>query len=126
MSKLNRRDFLKISAALTASATLSGFSRDLSARDPAASDKPNILVFVFDAMSARHLSLYGYSHKTTPNLEKFAERATVYHQHYSAGNFTSAATVSMLTGMYPWTHRAFNYRSMINRSEERRVGKEGR
>src|ERR1044071_8881060 len=116
MSKLNRREFLKISAALTASATFSYVSRVLSSRDSAASSKPNILVFVFDAMSARHLSLYGYSRKTTPNLENFAEHATVYHQHYSAGNFTSAGTASMLTGMYPWTHRAFNYRSMINRS----------
>src|ERR1041384_5989624 len=116
MSKLNRREFLKISAALAASATFSGTSRVLSSRDSAASAKPNILVFLFDAMSARHLSLYGYSHETSPNLEKFAERATVYHQHYSAGNFTSAGTASMLTGMYPWTHRAFNYRSMVNRS----------
>ena len=99
MSKLNRREFLKISAALTASATFSDVSPVLSARDAGASGKPNILVFVFDAMSARHLSLYGYSHETTPNLEKFAERATVYHQHYSGGNFTSAGTASMLTGM---------------------------
>ena len=59
MSKLNRREFLKISAALTASATFSDVSRVLSARDAGASGKPNILVFVFDAMSARHLSLYG-------------------------------------------------------------------
>jgi arylsulfatase A-like enzyme len=39
----------------------------------------------------------------------------VYHQHYSAGNFTTSGTASMLTGMYPWTHRAFNYRGMVDR-----------
>ncbi|HSL29567.1 MAG TPA: sulfatase, partial [Anaerolineales bacterium] len=81
-----------------------------------ASQKPNIIMLVFDAMSARHLSLYGYARRTTPNLEKFAERASVYHRHYAAGNFTTPGTASMLTGLYPWTHRAFNYRGMVERS----------
>jgi hypothetical protein len=74
------------------------------------------LIFVFDAMSARNLSLYGYRRQTTPNLEKFAQRASVYHRHYSAGNFTTTGTASMLTGLHPWTHRAINYRGMIDRS----------
>jgi arylsulfatase A-like enzyme len=78
-------------------------------------DRPNLLIFVFDAMSARHLSLYGYARETTPTLEKFAQRASVYHNYYSAGNFTTSGTASMLTGLYPWTHRAINYRGMIDR-----------
>ncbi len=116
MSLISRRDFLKTSAALVASATFAGASRILSSAHSQSNNKPNILIFVFDAMSARHLSLYGYPRKTTPNLEKFAERASVYHNHYSAGNFTTSGTASMLTGLYPWTHRAINYRGMIDRS----------
>ncbi len=110
MHRISRRDFLKTSAALVASATFAGASRILSSADSQAVTKPNILVFVFDAMSAQNLSLYGYGRRTTPNLEKFAERASVYHRHYSAGNFTTSGTASMLTGLYPWTHRAINYR----------------
>jgi len=113
---MNRRDFLKTSAALVAGTSLAGVSRILSGAQSQKIDKPNILVFVFDAMSALHLSLYGYPRQTTPNLEKFAERASVYHNHFSAGNFTTSGTASMLTGMYTWTHRAINYRGMINRS----------
>ncbi|HKG53041.1 MAG TPA: sulfatase-like hydrolase/transferase [Anaerolineales bacterium] len=116
MSRISRRDFLKTSAALVASATFAGASRILSSAHSQATNKPNILIFVFDAMSARHLSLYGYDRQTTPNLEKFAERASVYHSHYSAGNFTTSGTASMLTGLYPWTHRAINYRGMVDRS----------
>ena len=116
MPRMNRRDFLKTSAALVAGSSLAGVSRILSAAQSQKIDKPNILVFVFDAMSARHLSLYGYPRKTTPNFERFAERASVYHNHFSAGNFTTSGTASMLTGMYPWTHRAINYRGLINRS----------
>lgn len=116
MSRFSRRDFLKTSAAVVASATLAGTSRILPFPHSQTIAKPNILIFVFDAMSARHLSLYGYPRQTTPNLEKFAERASVYHNHYSAGNFTTSGTASMLTGLYPWTHRAINYRGMIDRS----------
>jgi arylsulfatase A-like enzyme len=41
-----------------------------------------------------------------PNLEKFAENATVYHRHYSAATFTIPGTASLLSGLYPWSHRA--------------------
>jgi arylsulfatase A-like enzyme len=66
-------------------------------------------------MSAHNLSLYGYERETTPNLKRFAERASVYYRHYAAGNFTTSGTASMLTGLFPWTHRAINYRGMIDR-----------
>ena len=115
MAKISRRDFLKTSTALVGSTAVAGAARLISSAHSRALDKPNILIFVFDAMSARHLSLYGYARETTPNLQRFAERASVYHRHYSAGNFTTSGTASMLTGLYPWTHRAFNYRGMIDR-----------
>jgi len=54
------------------------------------------------------MSLYGYGRETTPNLDRFASRCTVYHSHYAAGNFTSPGTASILTGVYPWSHRAFH------------------
>ena len=115
MPRINRRDFLKTSAALLAGVTFAGASQLLPASDSQSGGKPNILILVFDAMSARHLSLYGYERETTPNLKKFAERASVYHRHYAAGNFTTSGTASMLTGLYPWTHRALNYRGMVAR-----------
>jgi arylsulfatase A-like enzyme len=115
MSKFNRRDFLKTSGALVAGTVFAGASRFLPSAYSQNADRPNILMLVFDAMSARHLSLYGYARETTPHLRKFAERSSVYHRHYAAGNFTTSGTASMLTGMYPWTHRAINYRGMIDR-----------
>lgn len=115
MSALNRREFLKASAAWMAGITFASASKSLSLPDFQDTGKPNILIFVFDAMSARHLSLYGYERETTPNLKKFAERASVYHNHYASGNFTTTGTASMLTGLNPWTHRAINYRGLIDR-----------
>jgi arylsulfatase A-like enzyme len=111
VSKINRRDFLKLSLILALSKF--GFPEHLQfspAHRPALanSNKPNVLILVFDALSAYHMSLYGYHRQTTPNINQFANRATVYHNHYAGGNFTTSGTASLLTGTYPWTHRAFH------------------
>lgn len=112
MKPLTRRDFLKLSA-LT---PLAWFARPLT--QPSGSeqdfDTPNVIILVFDAWAAGHTSLYGYPRNTMPNLARFAERAFVYHNHYSAGTFTAPGTASLLTGLYPWSHRAFHIRSGIS------------
>ena len=106
MRHLSRRDFLKLAtlASLTWSARpllrLSEPGKD--------ADFPNVIILVYDAWAAGDTSLYGYPRETMPNLERFAERAFVYHQHYSAGTFTDPGTASLLTGLYPWSHRAFH------------------
>src|SRR5574341_325285 len=116
MSKLNRRDFLRLFPGVSASLALTSLYPSLGSALLPVSDKPNIIILVLDAMSARNLSLYGYARDTTPNLARIAERATVYHSHYAAGNFTSPATASLLTGIYPWSHRAINIKGPIKRS----------
>ncbi len=121
MKKLNRRDFLKLFAAVPASLALSkiipaGLLHEMSGRAGSSS----VIFLVFDAMSARHLSLYGYYRKTTPNFERFAQRANVYHAHYSTANFTIPGTASMLNGMYPWTHRGLHLAGLVNREFEHR------
>ena len=109
MDKINRRDFIKLATILSAGASLpTGVFRLLESRAGKAPSPPNFIVFVFDAMTARDLSVYGFPRETTPNFEKFANHSYVYHSHYSAGNFTIPGTASLLTGMYPWTHRAIN------------------
>jgi len=116
MSKLSRRDFLKLLPGVSTSLTFSSLYPSLASPLLRVSDKPNIIVLVLDAMSARNLSLYGYRRETVPHLSRFAERATVYHAHYAAGNFTSPGTASILTGMYPWSHRAINIKGKIKSS----------
>lgn len=110
----NRRDFLKLTAAVSAVSLLntSPWSRALEV-SRAQADQPNVIILLFDAMSAANLSLYGYNRQTTPNLDKWSQRATVYHAHHSAGNFTTPSTASLFTGTYPWTHRAFALSSLV-------------
>jgi arylsulfatase A-like enzyme len=115
MSGPTRRDFLKLAGLLPGTAAVSRLAPRLYSAPPAAGPLRNVLVFVFDAMTAKNLSLYGYRRKTTPNLERFAQRATVFNQHYSAANFTTPGVASLLTGLYPWTHRAFNQSGLVAR-----------
>jgi arylsulfatase A-like enzyme len=113
---MDRRSFLKLaglSSSLFLFPKLTSWAVQNLKRDNTA--QPNIIVLVLDALSARNLSVYGYPRPTSPNLERFAERATVYHSHYSGGNFTTSGTSSLLTGTYPWTHRALNFRGVIKR-----------
>ena len=101
--RITRRDFLKLAGLLPISVAAPKFISLLAAQN----DAQNVLVIVFDAWSAYHLSLYGYQRETVPNIARLAERAVVYHNHYAGGNFTTPGTASLLTGTLPWKHRAF-------------------
>ena len=109
--QLSRRDFLKLCGLLAMSQFApqvlllpQGQPRAVGAR----SEKPNVLVLVLDTLSAAHLAMSGYERHSTPNLERFARQALVYHNHWSAGNFTTPGTASLLTGVYPWSHRGIH------------------
>ena len=117
MFRLNRRSFLKLAGAATSAVLLPRLVSQLdSGLKQDAASFPNIIVLLFDAMSARNLSVYGYPRPTATNLERFAGRATVYHAHSAGGNYTIPGTASLLTGTYPWTHRAINYGGQVKSS----------
>ncbi len=108
-TSISRHDFIKLFAAASFSMFGSSFiNQNNNPSSLKSAPPPNILILVFDALSACNMSLYGYPRSTTPNLDRFAENATVYHRHYAAGNFTTPGTASLLTGVSPWTHRAIN------------------
>lgn len=111
--QLTRRDFLKLAGMLPISVMAPRFLNSLDAFGQNQANQPNVLVIIFDAWSAYHMSMYGYQRDTMPNLSKLADRAIVYHNHYAGGNYTTPGTASLLTGTHPWTHRAFQPGGMI-------------
>ncbi len=104
-NSFSRRDFLKLISLIPAAVTVKPLAK---LTQPIKEPQPHIIIIVYDAWSARNTSLYGYPRPTMPNLEKFAQKAIVYHRHYAAGNFTVPGTASLLTGVYPWKHRAYS------------------
>jgi arylsulfatase A-like enzyme len=49
-------------------------------------------------------------------LARLAERAAVYHRHYAGGNFTLPGAGSLLTGVYPWSHRGLHLFGTVDRA----------
>lgn len=102
---ISRKEFLQASGMASAGSLL---PRWISFPDQTAdADAPNFIIIVFDALSALDLATYDYPRSTAPNLARFAESATVYHNHFAGGNFTTPGTASLLTGDYPFNHRAY-------------------
>jgi len=109
-SGVTRRDFLKFAGGGLAGALIpEGFFRLAEGKN----EKPNIIILLCDALSARNMSLYGYPRQTTPHMDAFAGYSTVFHNHYSGGNFTTTGTASLLTGLYAWKHRAINQGGLV-------------
>ena len=109
-SFISRREFLKMAGILSLSYAI---PPSISKASFANSNGENVLIVVFDAWSALNISLYGYNRRTTPNLERLAEKAIVYHNHFAGGHFTTPGTASLLTGTTPWTHRAFKHNDTV-------------
>ncbi len=68
--------------------------------------KPHIILIVVDALRADHLSCYGYKRNTSPNIDKFTKDSVLFRNAFSQYPGTVTSLASMLTGLYPNTHRA--------------------
>ncbi len=107
---LSRREFLKLLSLLPPAYYLPA---ERTQKNNAGGTQPNILILVFDAWSANHISLLDYPRETTPNLHALAEKAIVYHKHFAGGHFTYPGTATLLTGVHPWTHRGYTAGTQI-------------
>jgi arylsulfatase A-like enzyme len=73
-----------------------------SAAGSTTASSPNILLLILDTVAARDLSLYGHARRTSPNLEAFAKRGTVFDHAFSTAPWTVPSHASMFTGAYPF------------------------
>ena len=67
--------------------------------------RPNILLITADQWRGDCLGTVGHPVVQTPNLDAFAETATVFEQHYAATAPCSPARASLYTGLYQMNHR---------------------
>lgn len=66
--------------------------------------KPNILFIVLDTLRRDRLSLYGFPQQTSPELDAFAQHATVFERAVAPAQWTIPSHASMFTGQYPGMH----------------------
>lgn len=65
----------------------------------ATKNKPNLLLIGIDSLRRDHMSLYGYHRLTTPHIDKYAARGTVFENLFSPHIPTTPGYSSMFTGM---------------------------
>ncbi len=95
---MNRRDFLKLSGTVAASAFA---STALFAAEKKTTKKPNIIFFFTDDLGWGDLGCYGNEYIKTPNIDKFASQGTRYTQFYVNSPVCAPSRVGFMTGLYP-------------------------
>lgn len=66
----------------------------------------NVILITPDQLRADHMSCYGYSRKTTPNIDALAAHGALFSHHYAVGSWTTPSFVSMLSSLTPSKHGA--------------------
>jgi uncharacterized sulfatase len=69
-----------------------------------AEQKPHIVFIVLDTQRADRLGCYGCPRDTSPNLDAFARRATVFENAIAPSQWTIPSHASMFSGEPPTTH----------------------
>jgi len=72
--------------------------------DRPASDRPPILLFLADGISAMNMTYMGYRIHTTPTLNMMMDGTATYLSAYAPSPWTVPSVASMLTSLYPSAH----------------------
>lgn len=64
----------------------------------------SVLLVTVDTLRATHMSLYGYSRRTTPQLDRWARGGAVFEEAVTPKAYTAPALAAALTGMTPPVH----------------------
>jgi len=107
---------LAVAAVLVLTGILWGPLHERAAKSrlpPPVAGTPNVLFITLDTLRADHVSAYGYSRTTTPNLDRVARQGVLFENAFSNASWTLPSHASMLTGLYPHDHHA-DWRQPMN------------
>ena len=68
------------------------------------SPRPDIIIYLVDALRADHLGCYGYPRAVSPNVNAFAEDAILFENAIGQSSWTRSSVASIFTGLWPLTH----------------------
>lgn len=67
---------------------------------------PNVLIIGIDTLRADHVSCYGYSRATSPNIDRMAAEGVRFESAISASPWTLPSFATVFTSLYPSQHGA--------------------
>jgi len=65
---------------------------------------PNVVVFIIDCLRTDHVGVYGYSRKTTPNIDALSKEGMILTDFYTNAPWTKPSMVSLFTSLIPLKH----------------------
>ncbi len=65
----------------------------------------NVVVIVIDTLRPDKLDAYGYEKETAPFITKLSKKSVLFENTYAASSWTSPATASIFTSLYPFQHK---------------------
>lgn len=74
--------------------------------DSSSIDRPNVIVYLIDALRADHLGCYGYDLPVSPHIDAFAEDAVLFERAQAQTSWTRASVASIFTGLMAQVHSA--------------------
>jgi arylsulfatase A-like enzyme len=87
------------------------------ARAPGALEARNLVVVLIDTLRADHLELYNRGTRVqTDYLDRLGEESMVFERAWVQENWTKPSVATLLTGLYPETHRTKNEKHKLPRS----------
>ena len=89
-----------------------GESRAVSKLTAAAANSPNVLVIVVDTLRADHLSSYGYSRPTSPNVDNLARDGVLFENAIAPSSWSLPSHASLVTGRAVHEHGMGNVEPM--------------
>jgi arylsulfatase A-like enzyme len=74
---------------------------------PAGGRRPNVLVYVMDALRAGNLTAHGYQRRTSPVLDRLSRRGLLFRNAFAQAPNTTPSVKSLFTGRFlPFTGHA--------------------
>jgi len=78
------------------------------------SKKPNVFIYLVDALRADHMGCYGYERRTTPFVDEFSKDGLLFENCFANASWTKPAVGSLLTGLLPRRHAAQGRNSRLS------------
>lgn len=108
-----RREMLALSSSLMLSACRKA--------KPVRSGKPNIVVYLPDALRADQLGCYGCSAATSPIMDKFCGESILFENCLTQAAWTKPSIGSLFTGFLPSVHQAVTSNIAVSSETKPRV-----
>ncbi|MCX7012793.1 MAG: sulfatase [Candidatus Sumerlaeota bacterium] len=111
---MDRRQFLRSTAAFLGGALTAALPASDARPAPASTASPNIVLFISDDHTATDCGAYGAKDVKTPNIDRLAGESLRFTQAFAASPTCTPARSSIYTGLFPMRHGAHPNHSALS------------